>query len=157
MPGFLPFARGTFMLDFVVVALFLVLPAVGVAIYQVRVRRNFRLHKWMQVGIAVTLLIAVVAFEVEMRLTGWQHLAEPSPYFMTWVYPSLFVHIVCATAALVSWSVTIFNAFKYFPGPAPRPNSYRNQHRRWGLVSAYSLAATAFSGWVFYYLAFIAS
>jgi uncharacterized membrane protein YozB (DUF420 family) len=156
MQGFIPFARGSFMLDFVVLALLLVVPAVGFAIYQVRVRRNYKLHKWMQLIIGATLFIAVVLFEVEMRLVGWKHLAEVSPYYQTWVYPVLTLHITCAVLAVLSWSVTIIGAFRSFPSSDLAPTQYSLRHKRLGRFAGISLLCTALSGWLFYYLAFVA-
>src|SRR5437762_2415258 len=92
--GFLPF-RGTFMIDLVFVAMFLVLPVMAWSIYQVRYRRHYSLHKWTQIGLGVILLVAVTAFEIDMRfISGWEQRARASPYFATLVYPALYIHLV---------------------------------------------------------------
>jgi membrane-anchored protein YejM (alkaline phosphatase superfamily) len=77
MDGFLG-TRASLMLDVVFVAMFVVVPVMGWSIWQVRRRRRYVLHKRVQLVLAAVLLVAVLAFEVDMRINGWQHLAEPS-------------------------------------------------------------------------------
>src|SRR5436189_3672551 len=78
--GFLG-TRGSLMLDVVFLAMFAVLPLLAVSIYLVK-QKKFSVHKRINLILGVVLLIAVLAFEIDMRFfTNWEDLAEKSPYF----------------------------------------------------------------------------
>jgi putative membrane protein len=154
MPGFLTFARGSFMLDFVVVAMTIVIPILAYSIYLVKVHRKYEAHRRIQMGLGIVLGVAVTAFEIDIRLNGWEHLAEPSIHFATWVYPALYIHLFFAVGTLIGWIVTIVAAQKHFPSPV-RPGSHSKFHLRWARASAFGMLMTAVTGWVFYYLAFV--
>lgn len=148
------------MLDVVFTAMFAVLPALLASIYLVRFRRRYRWHKRMQLVIAGVLLVAVTAFEVDMRLHGWQHLARPSPYWREgpwndWVDYSLAIHLTCAIPTLVLWVVVSAAALWRFPVP-PTPSAHSRWHRRYGATAVVGLVLTAVTGWMFYWLAFAA-
>ena len=71
--GFLPFSHGraSFMLDVVFLAMFVVVPVLALSVWLVKKRRNYRLHKLLQVTLASVLLAAVMLFEIDMRVNGW--------------------------------------------------------------------------------------
>ncbi|MGC3968190.1 MAG: hypothetical protein QM775_12715 [Pirellulales bacterium] len=72
MPGFLG-TRASLMLDVVFLAMFAVVPILFWSIYLVRAKRNYRLHKQVQVTLSLVLLVAVTLFEVDMRCyTPWR-------------------------------------------------------------------------------------
>ncbi len=156
MEGFLPSSRATFMLDLVALAMFAILPTLSVAISFVRKHRDYNSHKKMMTAIALVLGVAVVLFEIEMRLVGWRHLAEPSPYFSTILFPSLYIHLVFSISTTLLLIATIFLAWRQFPVP-PRPSAHSSRHKILGRLSAIGLFMTSVTGWVFYYLAFIAA
>jgi len=152
--------RGSLMIDVVFVAMFLVLPVLYWSIFSVRSRSRYGFHKRLQVALGVVLLIAVSAFELEMRLVGWQHRAEPSPYWRAggWndlVDWSLAVHLTCAIPTFLVWIVVITQALRRFPRPAA-PNHHSRHHRIWGWCATVGMTLTATTGWVFYWLAFVA-
>ncbi len=155
MDGIIPGSRGSLMLDVVAIAMIAILPILLFAIRAAKTKR-YLTHKKVMIGLSSLLLIAVIAFEIEMRLVGWRHLAEPSPYFETIVPWSLGIHLLFSVTAAVSLLVTVFLAIKHFPSP-PAPSAHSLIHRTMGRVSAISLAMTAITGWIFYWLAFVAS
>ena len=155
MSGFIPGSRGSFMLDLVAVAMLAILPLLIVAIRCAQ-SGNFALHKKIMLSLSLLLLVAVIGFEVEMRLVGWRHLAKPSPYYDSWVFWALGVHLIFSITAAVSILITVWAALKQFPSP-PAPAEHSAQHRKTGKLAAVSLAGTAVTGWIFYWLAFIAS
>ena len=161
MPGFIPGSRGSLMLDVVFAAMFLVVPWLAFSIYLVRYRKQYDLHKWMQIVMGVVLLLAVVAFEVDMRFfTDWEALAEGSPYYQpgTWdgVWISLAIHLCFAVPTPFVWIFVIVQAIRKFPSPA-RPTKYSPQHVLWARIAAIMMTLTAVTGWGFYYLAFVAT
>lgn len=155
MGGFLPGSRATFMLDLVAVAMILVLPMMAFAIHLVRQRRNYAAHKKVMTALSLVLGVAVVLFEIEMRLVGWRHLAEPSPYFNSFLFPVLTIHLIFSISTTIILTATVFLAMRRFPTP-PSPSEHSSRHKILGRLSAIGLALTSLSGWIFYYVAFIA-
>ncbi len=148
------------MLDFVFVAMIAILPVLAWSIYLVRYRRQFELHKRVQVGLALVLLVAVVLFEIDVRfLTDWEALAGPSPYFKpeSWctVWYALAVHLCFAVPTPFLWAFVIVQAMRRFPRPVT-PSAYSPRHVFWARVAAGGMVMTAVTGWVFYWLAFVA-
>ena len=159
--GFLPGSRATIMLDVVFLAMFAVVPLMGWGIWLVRSRRNYALHKKVQVTLGVVLLLAVAAFEIDMQfISGWRARAEPSPHWgdgtaAHWVMRSLLVHLFFAVPTAVLWAFVIVEGLRKFPNP-PRPCPYSRRHMFWARLAAIEMTMTAVTGWVFYWLAFVA-
>ena len=148
------------MLDLVFLAMFLVVPIMAWSIYQVRQKR-YELHRRVQLILGAVLAVAVVAFEVDMRIHGWRERAKPSPYwvdggFNDWVDYSLIIHLAFAIPTCVLWIWVIQQAVTRFPRPVG-PNEHSARHRRWGWFAAFEMTMTAVTGWAFYYFAFVAS
>ena len=151
--GFLPGSRASLMLDVVFVAMFLVLPVLAWSIAAARQGR-YALHKQVQLVLAGVLLVAVTAFEIDIRLfTNWRARAEASPFYPGGVYLALYVHLVFAITTTLVWIWVIVRALRRFARPvAPGPHSA--SHRRWGWIAAWDMVLTAVTGWIFYILAF---
>ena len=160
LPGFLG-TRGSLMLDLVVVAMAVILPVLGWSVWLVRYRRRFEMHKRVQTALALVLLATVLLFEIDMRVNGWRDRAEASPYYASnaegWspVFAALYVHLVFATTTAVLWTVVTIQAWRRFPSPA-MPSTHSLSHRLWGRIAALDMLATTLTGWLFYWLAFVA-
>lgn len=157
--GFLP-TRGTLMLDFVFVAMIAIIPVLAWSIYLARYRRQYELHKRVQVALALVLLVAVALFEIDVRFfTDWEALAAASPYFQpdAWctVWYALVVHLCFAVPTPFIWAFVIVQALRRFPQPAA-PSAYSRLHLFRARVAAIGMVMTAVTGWVFYWLAFVA-
>jgi len=152
--GFIPGSRGSLMMDVIVTAMLVVLPGLALGIGRAK-RRNFLGHKRVQVTLAAALALTVVAFELEVRLVGWRHLAAPSPYYDTTLFPLLTLHICFAATTSIMWVVTVVHALRHFAKP-PVPGRASPMHRQLGLATAVITAVTACTGWVFYWMAFVA-
>src|SRR5690606_15552491 len=140
-------------LDVIATDLVLVLPWLTYAIFQVRHRQQYGTHKRLMVGLGIVLGVAVLAFEVELRLVGWRQFARPSPYFETTLFPFLYFHVTLAIGTTVLWIVTLATALSRFPRP-PMPSTHSRFHRRIARATAIGTFATAITGWTFYYMAF---
>ena len=156
MQGFIPFSRAGFMLDFVTVAMLLVLPLVVWGVRAVKVHKNYTLHKRIFLTTGAILFVTVIAFELDMRINGWRHLATPSPYYDTYLFPALYTHLFFAINTTALWVVTIIKAVRNIPNP-PTPCAYTVKHKKISRWAVRFIFCTAFSGWVFYYLAFVAT
>ena len=155
LDGFLG-TRASFMLDVLVIAMLVVVLVLGWSVYQVKYRRRYQLHKWVQVGLGLVLLVAVIVFEVDVRLYGWQDRAagEIGGHASSLVMTLLAIHLVFAVAATILWPVVIVRALLNFSNP-PAPGPHSHFHRRWARLAAIDMFITAFTGWTFYYLAFV--
>ena len=159
MNGFLG-TRASLMLDVVAVAMVVLLPILGFSIYQVMYRRRYALHKRIQLTLGAVLLVTVALFEADMRIHGWRHRAAASPYTAhdgstDWVAAALAVHLFFSITAALLWIVVIFRALRNFPIP-PQPGPHSTWHRRIGMLAALDMVCTAVTGWLFYWLAFVA-
>jgi hypothetical protein len=152
--GFLPLSRANFFLDFIALAMAAVIPVMLISLFQVRKRKNYELHRRLQTILGVGLGLAILAFEIDMRVNGWRQYAEASPFYDTWVVPSLVFHLIFAIPTLFIWVYTIFMALRHrIPSSHGK---YRFQHKFYGRLSAYAMIGTTLTGWLFFWLAFVA-
>jgi uncharacterized membrane protein YozB (DUF420 family) len=157
--GFLPTAReSTFMFDVIVLAMTVVLPLLTWSIYLVKYRRAYALHKRIQTGLGVALLLAVILFEADIRLQpSWWDRALSSPYHARGILrPWLWLHLSIAVTTTVLWIVTLIGALRNFAAP-PTPGSYSRQHLRYARLAGIGMYVTAITGWIFYWMAFVAT
>ncbi len=157
--GFLG-TRATLMFDLVVVAMAVILPLLGLSILCVQ-RGLYSLHRGMQISLATVLLVAVMAFEVDVRLsqgtpTDWRNLAASSPYYPAGVLWALGIHLCFSVTTPLLWGVVIIRAWRNFP-EGPQPGQHSPSHRFWGWLASAGMVLTAVTGWIFYYLAFVAA
>jgi putative membrane protein len=161
--GFLGYDT-TFMLDFVVCALVVVVPILLLSLYQVKVRRNYLLHRNLQVLLGVVLLAAVLAFEVDVQLVhdGWENIVNKpgQPVRLTGdalanVRRILGIHLCFAITTPLLWGTTMVLAWRKFSRP-PLPGPHSRLHSTLGWLSTLDLVATSVTGLWFYYVAFVA-
>jgi len=159
--GFLPFGRGSLMLDVVFLAMFVVTPVLALSLWLVKSRRNYALHKRLQLAMAAVLLVAVLLFEIDIRVNGWEDRAEPSPYFdpaNKFTSPAgiaLVVHLAFAVPTLLLWIWVVVQALRKFSAP-PKSGPHSRSHARTGWAAAIGMFLTAVTGWLFYWMAFVA-
>lgn len=160
--GFLGY-QTTFMLDFVVCALALVVPLLLYSLWLVKVRRNYLGHKRLQIALGLILLVAVTAFEVDVQLVhgGWENIVARQPLDeaqlaakISSVRPWLLVHLLFAVTTPVLWTITITLALRRF-GKKPQPGSHSRLHAVLGWASTLDITLTSITGLLFYYVAFI--
>lgn len=158
--GFLGY-KTSLMLDFVVCALAIVVPAIIYSLYLVKVAKRYTAHRNVQLVLAAILLIAVGAFEIDMQLIqgGWKNVVAKRDVLLTAeqigaVQKVLWIHLVFAVTSPILWAVTITLALKRMPKP-PAPCPHSNLHKKLGWVSTIDLALTAITGVWFYYVAFV--
>ncbi|MBM79496.1 MAG: DUF420 domain-containing protein [Planctomycetaceae bacterium] len=160
--GFLGYDT-SLMLDVVVVALIAVVPAILFSLFQVKVKQNYVLHRNIQLGLAVVLLIAVGAFEVDMQIVhgGWENVVNKTPETprrsaeeMSSIQNVLWIHLVFAVTTPVLWGVTIALALKRMPKP-PGSCEHSGLHKKLGWLSVVDITLTSVTGLWFYYVAFI--
>ena len=153
--GFLG-SRASLMFDLVVVAMVVVVAIMGWSIREVCHRRKFLLHKRVQITLAVLLGITIVAFEVDVRLFGWEDRAagELGGTVSGQIWMMLYVHLFFAVTTILLWPVVILLALRRFPLP-PEAGQHSSFHRRWGWLAVGDMLLTSISGWLFYWFAFV--
>jgi hypothetical protein len=150
------------MLDVVVCALVLVVPALIWTVYQAKFGRRYQRHKIGQTVLAVVLLAAVGLFELDMRLQGgWENIvnrdsANPrlAGAALEQVRTLLYVHLCFAITTPILWGVTIGYALRRFSNP-PAPGTHSRLHKTLGWASVVDLVMTSVTGLAFYYAAFV--
>ncbi len=150
--GLLPF-RGSLMLDVVFIAMFAIIPILGVSIWLAKSGR-FWWHRTLQLSTSIVLLLAVVAFEIDMRFfTDWRQLAADSQW-VAWCPSLLYIHLCFAVPTPLLWAWIIFQAMRKFDDSFQNP-AYRQQHRRLGWIGVTMMLGTGLTGIVFYIFAFV--
>ncbi len=150
----------SFMLDFVVSALLLVVPLVLFSLFLVKIKKNYLWHRNMQILLGVILLAAVTAFEIDMRLQGgWKEIIAKRETPLTAeqfneVQQLLYIHLFFAITTPLMWAATMFLALKKFPSP-PVPTEHSQLHKILGWSATIDLVLTSVTGLFWYYKAFI--
>ena len=154
--GFLP-TRASWMLDFVAVAMLGLVVVLTISIYQIRSRKRAVLHRNIQITTAIILTIALVAFEVDVRfITAWRELAKFSPYYASGLVDRwLMIHLVFAIPTPLVWGYVIVMGLRKFK-TGFQQGRYNRTHRILGRVAAGFMFMTAITGWIFYFVAFVA-
>ncbi len=159
--GFLGY-DASLMLDVVVCALLAVVPALLWSLFEVKVRRRYAVHRNIQLVLAAVLLLAVLLFEVDMRLQGgWRNIINRDPAnprlageALDQVRTLLYVHLCFAVSTPILWGATIYLALKRFPNP-PVPGPHSELHKKLGWLSVLDIVMTSVTGLAFYYMAFV--
>ncbi|MDB4439431.1 DUF420 domain-containing protein [Planctomicrobium sp.] len=160
--GFLGY-DASFMLDFVVTALVLIVPVLLYSLYVIKFQRNFVLHRNLQIGLGIVLLVAVTAFEVDTQWAhgGWENIVNKnpeSPRLSGDAYQHarqvLWIHLVFAVTTPFLWAATLIYALKRFPNP-PQPGDHSKLHKTLGWLSVIDIVLTSVTGLWFYYTAFV--
>ncbi|QDT49784.1 DUF420 domain-containing protein [Symmachiella dynata] len=157
--GFLGYPT-SLMLDFVVCALVLIVPLLLFSIYLVKIKHNYLLHRNMQILLGVTLLAAVAAFEIDMRLQGGieeilKKRASPltaAQHDIFWKV--MYVHLFFAITTVPLWATTLILAWKRFPSP-PVPSEHSGLHKPLAWLSTIDITMTSVTGLAVYYYGFM--
>ncbi|MEV4125823.1 DUF420 domain-containing protein [Nocardia sp. NPDC049707] len=153
--GFLG-TRASLMIDALILIMVVVVVALAWSVWQVKYRSRYRLHKFVQVPLGISLLAVVVIFELDIRLNGWQDRAAGvvGGTVPTAVWIALGIHLACAISSVLLWPIVIVRAVRSF-GSSPKPGPHSSWHKPWARVAATDLVLTAITGWVFYVVAFV--
>lgn len=157
--GFLGY-KASLMLDVVVCALAVVVPTLLFSLYTVKIRKNYSLHRNLQVLLGIVLLVAVGLFEVDMQLQGGidailtKRDSPLSSTQRTLFNRILYVHLFFAVSTVFLWATTLILALKKFANP-PMPGSHSRLHKVLGWLSAVDITMTAVTGLMVYYFGFV--
>ncbi|RME04931.1 MAG: DUF420 domain-containing protein [Planctomycetota bacterium] len=159
MDGFLGY-RSTFMLDFVVVSFFALIPLTVYGVVLAK-RGRYRLHaRWMSTIVGV-LCVVVAAFEWDIRSRGGVEEIVKEAHRLEYIRSTFFqilfgIHLFLVVVSVVFVIWTIIGAVRHFGFRNPVPTDYGKRHRRLGLSALISGFWVAVTGLMLYYFAFIA-
>jgi len=158
--GFLGF-RTSFMLDFVVVALVLILPVLVYSLTAVKRKKRYGLHRRLQLLLSIVLLLAVGLFEIDLQWVqgGWLNVVGKREVKLTneqlnFVRQVLSIHLWFAISTPVLWMATIGLALVHFPSP-PQPSEHSAVHKILGWLCSIDIVLTSVTGLLFYFFAFV--
>jgi len=152
--GFLG-TRGDLLMDAVVVAIVL---TPFLFFWAVRLARSGRYtqHRNLQTGLLGVLLLAVILFEVDVRVSGGtEAFLAGSPYLgtalLTWL---LRIHVAIAVATFGLWLAIVVQAWR--ARMDLHPQAFSAVHRRRGYWVFAGVVFTAVSGVWLYWIGFVA-
>jgi uncharacterized membrane protein YozB (DUF420 family) len=157
--GFLGY-KSSLMLDVVALSLLLVVPLLVWSLYLVKVMRRYVAHRRLQTLLGLVLLVAVSAFEIDMRMQGGidgilaKRTVPLTPDQRSFFNGLLAVHLVFAVSTVLLWGLTLILAWKRMPEP-PAPSPHSRLHKRLGWLSAIDIMLTAITGLMVYYFGII--
>lgn len=152
-PGFLG-TRADVLMDVVLIAM-LITPLLLACAIRLARRGAYLQHRTLQTGLLSVLLVAVVLFEIDVRMSGGsdaflagsRYLGTP---LLRWI---LKVHIAVAVSSFALWTYVVGKAWRDRVEPAPA--NFGPAHRRTGYLIFAGVTFTSVSGAVLYWLAFV--
>lgn len=161
MKGFLG-TPASFFPDFVVVAMFLVLPAFFYGMLLLR-KGQRKAHAWVMGTVFGVLFVTVVAFVIWARFyNDYRVTWEDTPFYKNVFMPFVYSHIAIALLGLASGTLTVISGLSRarsteageFVIPSP---GARKAHIWAGRLSLVLFILIAFSGFGIYYFRYIFS
>jgi uncharacterized membrane protein YozB (DUF420 family) len=151
-PGFLG-TRANLLMD-VAILLFTALPFVILtAITQARHAR-LTFHRNLQVGTLITVTVALLLFETDIRLQGGTRVfLANSTLPPSLVGGFLLLHVAIAAATFGSWLVLVLSSWRRFRQQLP--GSFSDRHARWGRRTLTGICLTSGTGCGVYLLVFV--
>ncbi len=119
-------------------------------------RGDFRRHRAVQTTLLAVLLVAVVLFEVDVRLSGGSgSLMKGSSYAGTgWLRGVTLAHVLANVVTFFTWLVLVVKSWRRFETPA-LPGTWGPRHRLLGRLVFAGLVFGAVSAVVMYVLGFV--
>jgi putative membrane protein len=157
--GFLGY-RTSLMLDVVVCALAVLVPLLLFSLYQVKVCKNYLLHRNLQILLGAVLFLAVGLFEVDMRMQGGidailgKRLIPLTSQQRAMFDMVLYTHLFFAITTPFVWIATIAHGLWYFDSP-PTPGPASQRHKWLGWTASADITLTSISGLLVYYFGFV--
>lgn len=108
-------------------------------------KKDYKTHIKIQKNLFWTCILAVVIFEIKIRLSGGSgSLIVNSEYTGTPFFKSLLAaHIVGAVLTYIIWGITIYVSNKNWKKQEALPGSFSAVHKKLGLFSIIGLFYTA--------------
>lgn len=136
-------------------SLFVLLPMLMPLGFRLARGGRLQLHRAVQAGFLLTMTIAVLALEVDIRLKGGTGaLAGSAVAAPRLIVRALFlVHLLIAVTTWVAWIGLVVRSWRGFGGTLP--GAFSSAHVRWGKRVWVGVSATAATGTLLYIAVFV--
>ena len=151
--GFLG-SRASLPADIAYVILLAMIPVFSWSLELLLLRKNYQLHKKVQLFLSLAFLVATVLFCFDLFLYGWEHrTAEPDGMIPRITYMTLTIHLVFWGVTALIWSVLLVQSLRKIPSP-PEACDFGPTYIFWVIMLVLQLFLTTLTGWEFYMLAY---
>ena len=152
--GFLG-TRADILMDLVLLSFLVILPAICWSWLKVRAG-SYQTHKTTQLTLGAILFVAVVLFELDLKLSGGIfELTKDSRYNGTVLLNSwIYGHALVAILTSFIWVGLIVFSLRRFPKP-PEPSEFSRTHRFWGRTGMVTMMMAGLSAFPLYYYGFM--
>jgi uncharacterized membrane protein YozB (DUF420 family) len=149
-------ARCDVLMDIVVVSMAIILPLLWYSLKKVKVERNFKLHKRIQLYMFIILFFVVLLFEYDMQQNGGIfEMVKGSSYEGTgFLNFMIYFHTFLSITTSIIWFILIIASLIKF-GKNPRPGKFSKTHKLWGKIGMLDMALTCITGLILYVFGFI--
>jgi putative membrane protein len=147
--------RSDILIDVVILSFVIILPILIWSWSQVR-QRHYQHHRNTQLSLGIVLAIAVVLFEIDLRLSGGifeltkDSVAAGTFLLNFWIWSHMAVSILTS----LIWIVLIPLSLSRFGNPA-KPNAFSRTHKLWGRTGMITMMLTGLSAIPLYYYGFM--
>lgn len=149
-------ARCDILMDIVVISMVIILPLLWYSLKKVKVERNYKLHKSIQLTMFIILFFVVLLFEYDMKQNGGIfEMVKGSAYEGTFFLNfTIYFHIFLSITTSLIWTFLIIASLIKF-GKNPRPGKFSRTHKFWGKIGMWDMALTCITGLILYLFGFV--
>lgn len=155
-PGILG-TRADILIDIVMLSFIIILPLLIYSWRLARVRRDYAMHRKVQLTLGISLGVVVAIFEYDLSVSGGIfELTKGSAYEGTAILAwSVYVHTAFAVLAAFLWAGLIIVSLFKFENP-PKPNAFSKTHRILGRAGMITMIGAGVTAPPLYYFGFMA-
>jgi uncharacterized membrane protein YozB (DUF420 family) len=149
-------ARCDVLMDIVVVSMIIILPLLWYSFKKVKVERNYKLHKNIQLIMFIILFFVVLLFEYDMKQNGGIfEMVKGSSYEGTFFLNfMIYFHTLLSITTSLIWIILIVASLVKF-GNNPHPGKFSKTHKLWGKIGMWDMALTCITGLILYLFGFL--
>ena len=148
------FPTTTYLIDIVNVSFIIIAPLL---FYSWRKARSgdYRLHRNLQTGLTLALLVVVYLFEQDLKALGGIFKAvEQSRFAGTAALNGLiYFHTICAVSSSLIWLLLV--AISLLAFRPPQPNAFSKWHIIFGRIGMIDMLLSAVTGVMLYFVGFV--
>lgn len=151
--GFLG-TKADILMDIVLIGM-IITPFLMLYIFRLARDKKFKLHKLLHLILLTVLLITVVLFEIDVRLSGGSlsFFGQGSYANSLWALLFLNFHIIVAMMSFVAWVWLVVVSAKTFGKSLP--GKFSRQHKTYGYRIFWGVCVTSITGIGLYLMAFV--
>ena len=147
-------SRASTAFDLAYLILLLMIPILVWSLELLLLRKNYLLHKKVQLLLTLAFLIATAVFFVAFFLNGWRHRAAASVAEIPAItYMTLTIHLAFWLITGLIWIGLLVQSLRKIPNP-PQACEFGPFYVFWLVMLVLQFFLTTLTGWEFYLLAF---